>query len=49
LAILREAEVLPPSHVDVFHEGDRLILAGPDKSYDAFMDAFGQPVRTATD
>jgi Trk K+ transport system NAD-binding subunit len=49
LAVLREAEVLPPSHVDVFHEGDRLILAGPDRAYDAFMDAFGQPVRTPTD
>ena len=34
---------------DAFHERDRLILAGPDKAYDAFMDAFGQPLRTATD
>jgi chloride channel protein, CIC family len=42
VAILREREVLPPAHVDVFHEGDRLILAGPDRAYDAFMDAFGQ-------
>jgi CIC family chloride channel protein len=43
VAVLREGEVFPPTHVDVFHEGDRLILAGPDKAYGAFMDAFGQP------
>jgi CIC family chloride channel protein len=43
LAILREGEVLPPAHVEMFHEADRLILAGPDLAYDAFMDAFGQP------
>ena len=43
VAILREGEVLPPTHVDVFREGDRLILAGPDRAYSAFMEAFGQP------
>ncbi len=49
VAILREGEILAPADVDAFHERDRLILAGPDEAYDAFMDAFGQPVRTATD
>jgi len=49
VAILREGEILVPADIDAFHEKDRLILAGPDKAYDAFMDAFGQPVRTPTD
>jgi chloride channel protein, CIC family len=49
VAILREGEILAPADVDAFHEQDRLILAGPDRAYDAFMDAFGQPLRTATD
>jgi chloride channel protein, CIC family len=49
VAVLREGDILAPDDVDVFHERDRLILAGPDKAYDAFMDAFGQPVRTVTD
>jgi Trk K+ transport system NAD-binding subunit len=43
LAVLREGEVLPPNHVDAFQEADRLILAGPDRAHEAFMDAFGQP------
>jgi CIC family chloride channel protein len=49
VAVLREGDILAPADVDAFHEGDRLILAGPDQAYDAFMDAFGQPLRTATD
>jgi CIC family chloride channel protein len=49
VAVLREGQILVPADVDAFHEQDRLILAGPDKAYDAFMDAFGQPIRTVTD
>ena len=49
VAVLREGEILAPADVDAFHERDRLVLAGPDTAYDAFMDAFGQLVRTPTD
>jgi CIC family chloride channel protein len=42
IVILREGEVVLPADADAFQEADRLILAGPDKAYDAFMDAFGQ-------
>jgi chloride channel protein, CIC family len=49
VAILREGEVWPPADIDAFHERDRLILAGPDKAYDAFMDAFAQTTQTPTD
>jgi CIC family chloride channel protein len=41
VAVLREGDVVPPAEIDGFHERDRLILAGPDKAHDAFMDAFG--------
>lgn len=49
VAILRDGEIVPPTHVRAFHEGDRLILAGPDKAYGAFMDAFGQHQPMVTD
>jgi CIC family chloride channel protein len=49
VAVIRDGEVRSPADVDTFQPLDRLICAGPDKAYDAFMDAFGQPLRQPTD